>query len=272
VTDGAATPSSTPAARERRFRRLEPAAVLGVMSRDATVFVRYWRSTTFTSVLEPTVYLLGLGLGLGTLIKRVGGLTYIQFVGTGIVGNAVLFASVLPAMYGSFIKRRFQRTYDAMLAAPVDVDELATAEMAWIGLRSGVYGTSPLIVALFFGLSPEPTIVLVPLVGLITGIGFAGLGLSIAASVESINNFDYVTSALITPLFLVSGVFFPIDQLPEWARILSQVNPLYHCVTVVRGCVLGLDAVDVAHVAALIAFALVTWRIAISRMRGALID
>jgi len=97
VTD-VATPSSPAAARERRFRRLEPAAVLGVMSRDATVFVRYWRSTTFTSVLEPTVYLLGLGLGLGTLIKRVGGLTYIQFVGTGIVGNAVLFASVLPAI------------------------------------------------------------------------------------------------------------------------------------------------------------------------------
>lgn len=258
--------------RARRIRRLEPAAVLGVMSRDATVFRRMWVPTTFTSVLEPTIYLLALGLGLGTLIKEVAGLTYVQFVGTGIVGSAVLFASMLPSMYGSFIKRRFQRTYDAMLAAPVDVEELVTAEMGWIGLRAGTYAMAPLIVTLFFGLPIEPTIVLVPFIGVLTGFGFAGLGLFISGSVESLNNFDYVTSAVITPLFLVSGVFFPIDQLPQWAQIASEFNPLYQCVTLVRHAVLGVAATDLLRALMLVAFALLTWRLAIARTRRALID
>ncbi len=259
-------------ARARRIRRIEPAAILGVMSRDATVFRRLWIPTTFTSVLEPTIYLLALGLGLGTLIKEVAGLTYVQFVGTGIVGSAVLFASMLPAMYGSFIKRRFQRTYDAMLAAPVDVEELATAEMTWIGLRAGTYAMAPLIVTLFFGLPLKPTILLVPFIGVLTGFGFAGLGLFIAGSVESINNFDYVTSAVITPLFLVSGVFFPIEQLPEAARVISQANPLFQCVTLVRHAVLGVEATDLLRVLVLLVFALITWRLAIARTRRALID
>ena len=111
-----------------------------------------------------------------------------------------------------------------------------------------------------------------PPIGVLTGFGFAGLGLFIAGSVESINNFDYVTSAVITPLFLVSGVFFPIEQLPDWARVISQANPLFQCVTLVRHAVLGVEATDVLRVLVLVVFALITWRLAIARTRRALID
>jgi lipooligosaccharide transport system permease protein len=87
----------------RRLHRLEPAAVVGVMSRDATVFTRNWRTTTFSSIVEPTIYLLAFGFGFGALISSIGGLDYKQYVGTGIVATAVLFSSAFPGMYGTFL-------------------------------------------------------------------------------------------------------------------------------------------------------------------------
>ena len=109
------------------MRRLEPAAIAGVMSREVANFGTYWKGTTFSSLLEPIVYLLAFGLGLGaTLVDEVEGVPYIQFVGTGMVATAVIFSSALPAMFGTFVKHRFQNTYEAILAAPVDVEELVT--------------------------------------------------------------------------------------------------------------------------------------------------
>ena len=131
------------------MRRLEPAAITGVMSREVANFRTFWKATTFSSVLEPIVYLLAFGLGLGaTIVDQVDGLEYVEFVGTGMVATAVIFSSALPAMFGTFVKERFQHTYDAILAAPVDVEELVTAEMLWIGIRAGFYGCFPLLVAM----------------------------------------------------------------------------------------------------------------------------
>ena len=256
----------------RRLHRLEPAALAGVMSRDVTNFKTFWKTTTFSSILDPTIYLLAFGLGLGTIVASVAGMEYVQFVGTGMVATAVLFSSVFSAMYGVFIKHRFQHTYDAILAAPVDVEELVTGEVLWLGVRAGVYGVAPLIVTMFFGLDPSWGMLLVPVVGAVTAFGFAGLGVFAAASVSKIDHFSYIQSALITPLFLISGTFFPIDELPEGAQIASNFNPLYHCVQLVRDAVFGLELIDLYHFAVLVAFALLTWRLAIWRMEKRLID
>ena len=199
---------------------LEPAAIGGVMSREVANFRTFWKATTFSSVLEPVIYLLAFGLGLGTtIVTQVDGLDYVEFVGTGMVATAVIFSSALPAMFGTFVKHRFQRTYDAILAAPVDVEELVTAEMLWIGIRAGFYGCFPLIVAMFFGLDPAPGMLLVPLFCFITALGFAAFGIAVAATVAKIDQFSYVTTLVITPLFLVAGTFFPIDQLPEGVQV-----------------------------------------------------
>ncbi len=254
-------------------RRLEPAAIGAVLSRELAVFGRYWRSTTFSSIVEPTIFLLAFGFGFGALVSRVAGLDYIEFVGTGIVATAVLFSSVFPALFSTFIRRRFQRTYDALLAAPIDVEELVTAEVLWLALRAGVYGMAPLLVAMLFGLDPSPGMALVPLIGFLTGFGFAAFGVLISAIAKAIDNFNYVTSSVITPLFLVAGTFFPIDGLPGWASTLAQVNPLHHCVELVRDAVFGLDPVaDLGHVAVLVVFGLLMWRLAIWRLRMRLID
>jgi lipooligosaccharide transport system permease protein len=176
-------------------------------------------------------------------------------------------------MFNTFVRRTFQRTYDAILATPVDVEELVTAEIVWISCRAGVYGCAPLLVAIAFGLDPSAGMVLVPLIGFVTGFGFASFGVLISAIANSIDNFNYVTSAVITPLFLVSGTFFPVSSLPAAIEVIAQVNPLFHTVQLVRHAVLGgLGATDLVHAAVLVAFALIMWRLAIWRQGKRLID
>ena len=262
---------SSPA--EVRTRRLDPVAIGAVMSRELANFRTFWKATTFSSVLEPVVYLLAFGVGLGaTLVDDVDGISYEEFVGTGMVATAVIFSSALPAMFGTFVKERFQRTYDALLAAPIDVEELVTAEMLWIGLRAGFYGCFPLIVTFFFGLDPTIEMLLVPIFCFTTALGFAAFGIAVAASVAKIDQFNYVTTLVITPLFLVAGTFFPIDQLPEGLQVLANFNPLYQLVELVRGAAFGFEAVDALRFVALVCFSLALWRVAVRRMEKRLID
>ena len=255
------------------MRRLEPAAITGVMSREVANFRTIWKATTFSSVLEPIIYLLAFGVGLGsTIVDRVEGLDYVEFVGTGMVATAVIFSSALPAMFGTFVKHRFQNTYDAILAAPVDVEELVTAEALWIGIRSGFYGCFPLLVAMAFGLDPAPGMLLVPLFCFVTALAFACFGIAVAGTVNKIDQFSYVTTLFVTPLFLVAGTFFPIDQLPEGLQVAANFNPLYQLVELVRHASFGFEATDPLRLAALCALAVALWRLAVRQLTARLID
>jgi lipooligosaccharide transport system permease protein len=259
--------------RRAKVGRLDREALMGVLVREAVNFTSYWRSTTFSSTVEPTIYLLAFGFGFGSLVSTVAGLNYVEFVGTGTVATAVLFSSVFPAMFGTFVKYKFQHTYDAILAAPVDTEELVTGEVLWMATRAGTYGCVPLLVAMAFGLDPSWGMLTVPFIAFLAGLGWSSFGILIAAVMKSIENFNYVTSIVITPLFLVAGTYFPISGLPEWAQVLAQFNPLYHCVQLVRHAVFGFEGwVDVYHVAVMVVFGLASWRLAINRMQRKLID
>ena len=261
------------AAPTAKIGRLERPAITGVLVREVVNFSSYWRAATFSSTVEPTIYLLAFGFGFGSLVSRVGGFTYVQFVGTGTVATAVLFSSAFAAMFGTFVKYHFQRTYDAILAAPVDTEELVTAESLWIATRAGVYGCVPMIVAIFFGLDPTWGMLTVPFIGWLTGLGWANFGIMVAGFAKAIENFNYIVSAVLTPLFLLAGTFFPLTNLPEWVQVLAQLNPLYQCVELVRAAVLyGFEWNDLLRVGMLVVFALIMWRIAIHAMERKLID
>ena len=256
-----------------RIGRLERPALMGVLVREIINFSSFWRSSTFSATVEPTVYLLAFGFGIGSLVSSINGLDYVDYVGTGTVATAVLFSSAFPGMFGTFIKYKFQRTYDAILAAPVDTEELVTAEALWIGIRAGTYGCAPMLVAICFGLDPSWGMLLVPFIGVIAGFGWANFGIAVAARMQSIDNFSYIISAVLTPLFLVAGTFFPIEGLPEWAQIVALINPLYHLVQLVRDAVVfGLKPADLLHLAVLVAFGLLTWRLAVRWLARRLID
>jgi lipooligosaccharide transport system permease protein len=257
---------------QRRLGRLERAALQGVMVREVVNFSSFWRSSTFSSTVDPTIYLLAFGFGFGSLVSHVAGYNYIDFVGTGIVATTVLFSGAFPAMYGTFVKYQFQHTYDAILAAPVDTEELVTGEALWIGARTGVYGCVPMLVAMVFGLDPSWGMLLVPPIAALAGFGWACFGIFIAAKAKAIESFSYWQSGLLTPMFLVAGTFFPLTSLPKWAQVAGNFNPLFHCVQLVRHAVFGLAGWhDVGHLAFLIGFALVAWRLAIRYMERRLI-
>jgi lipooligosaccharide transport system permease protein len=253
--------------------RLERSALSGVLVREVVNFSSFWKSTTFSSTVQPTIYLVAFGFGFGSLVSTVDGYDYVQFVATGTVATGVLFASVFPAMFGTFVKYQFQRTYDAILAAPVDTEELVTAETLWIASRAGAYGSVPILVGIVFGLDPTWGMLTIPFIGFLAGFGWGACGIMIAAIVKSIDGFSYVSAAVLTPLFLVAGTFFPLTQLPEWAQVLGKFNPLYHCVQLVRDASFGWQGwADVGHVAVLVGFALVMWRLAIVLLQRRLID
>ena len=256
----------------RRLHRLEPAALRGVMVREVVNFSSFWRSSTFSSTVDPTIYLLAFGFGFGSLVSTVAGYDYIDFVGTGIVATTVLFSGAFPAMYSTFVKYEFQHTYDAILAAPVDTEELVTGEALWIATRVGVYGCVPMLVAVIFGLDPSFGMLLVPGIAALSGFGWASTGIFIAAKAKSIESFSYWQSGLLTPMFLVAGTFFPLDDLPTWAQVAGNVNPLFHTVELVRHAVFGFEGwQDAGHLAFLVVFALAMWRLAIRFMARRLI-
>jgi lipooligosaccharide transport system permease protein len=261
------------AQRGARLGRLERPALTGVLVREIVNYSSYWKSSTFSSTVEPTIYLLAFGFGFGSLVSQIGSYEYVEFVGTGTVATAVLFSSAFPAMFGTFVKYQFQRTYDAILAAPVDTEELVTAEAIWMALRAGTYGCVPLLVALVFGLDPAWSMLAVPGIAFISGFGWACFGISVAGFSSSFENFNYIVSAVLTPLFLVAGTFFPLDELPRWVQILGELNPLHHTVELVRHAAFGFEGwTDVARLAYLAVFGLAMWRLSIHAMTRKLIN
>jgi lipooligosaccharide transport system permease protein len=258
--------------RYARVGRLDWAALQGVLIREIVNFGSYWRGTTFSSTMEPTVYLLAFGFGFGSLVSRVGGHDYVDFVGTGAVATAVLFSAAFSSMFGTFVKATFQHTYDAILAAPVDTEEIVTAEALWMASRAGTYGCVPMLVAICFGLDPRIDMLVVPFVAFIAGFGWSCFGILIAGFMKGIENFSYVTSGILTPMMLTAGTFFPLSGLPEWAQVLGNFNPLHHCVELVRHSAFGWDpGADLLHLGALVLFAVVTWRIAVHALTRKLI-
>jgi lipooligosaccharide transport system permease protein len=259
--------------RGARLGRLERPALTGVLVREVVNYSSYWKASTFSSTVEPTIYLLAFGFGFGSLVSTIGDYDYVEYVGTGTVATAVLFSSAFPAMFGTFVKYHFQRTYDAILAAPVDTEELVTAEAIWIATRAGVYGCVPMLVAMVFGLDPSWGMLTVPLIGWLAGYGWACFGIAVAGYAKSIENFNYIVSAVLTPLFLLAGSFFPLDEFPEWAQVLASLNPLRQCVVLVRNAVFGFEGwEDLLRVGALVVFGVIMWRVAIHAMVRKLID
>jgi lipooligosaccharide transport system permease protein len=208
-------------------------------------------------------------------VYETGWMVLPEFQGRGIatVATAVLFSSAFPAMFGTFVKYQFQRTYDAILAAPVDTEELVSAEAIWIATRAGVYGCVPMLVGILFGLDPSWGMFAVPFIAWLSGFGWACFGIMVAGFAKSFENFNYIVSAVLTPLFLVAGTFFPIDGLPDWAQFLANFNPLHQCVVLVRHAVFGFEGpAELWRVGLLVGFGLLMWRIAIRAMTRKLID
>jgi len=231
-----------------------------------------WRKLAIPSMLgnlaDPLLYMFGLGYGLGRMLEDVGGMSYIGFLAAGIVCSSTMMSASFEAMYSAFSRMHVQKTWDALLNAPLTLDDVVLGELAWAASKSFLSGSAVLIVAAVLGLVPSPlALAVVPLIFL-TGLAFAALGLIMTALSPSYDFFMYYFTLCVTPMMLLCGVFFPLDQLPAAAQTAAWLLPLTHAVALARPLVSGeVPATWLIHVAVIAAYAVAGFHIALALTR-----
>jgi lipooligosaccharide transport system permease protein len=217
-----------------------------------------WRKLAIPSMLgnlaDPMLYMLGLGYGLGAMLPEVAGMPYIVFLAAGTVCSSTMMSASFESMYSSFSRMHVQRTWDAIMNAPVTLEDVVFGEAVWAASKAFLSGAAVLLVATALGLVASPLALWVLPLVFLTGLAFAGLGLVMTSLSPSYDFFMYYFTLAVTPMMLASGVFFPIEQLPEWLQVVSQALPLTHAVVLARPLMTG-TVPDAAWLHVLVLFA-----------------
>ncbi len=235
-----------------------------------------WRKLAIPSMLgnlaDPLIYMLGLGYGLGAMLSEVEGMSYIAFLATGVVCSSTMMAATFEAMYSSFTRMHVQRTWEAIMNAPVGLDDVVLGEAVWAASKSLFSGVAVLLVAWALGVVQSALALWAIPILFLTGFAFASLGLIMTAASPSYDFFMYYFTLVITPMLLMSGVFFPLAQLPAPLQAVAQVLPLSHAVELVRPLMLGAIPDRLAlHLAALAGYAVPGYYLALVLTRRRLL-
>lgn len=231
-----------------------------------------WRKLAIPSMLgnlaDPLIYMLGLGYGLGAMLTEVGGMSYIAFLATGIVCSSTMMSASFEAMYSGFSRMHVQRTWDAILNAPVTLDDVVLGEAVWAASKSFLSGMAVLLVAWLLGVVHSALALWVIPLLFLTGLTFASLGLIMTALSPSYDFFMYYFTLVITPMVLLCGVFFPVDQLPPLLQNISSILPLTHAINLARPLMNdAIPAQPLWHVAVLLGYALLGFYVSLVLFR-----
>jgi len=235
--------------------RLFPTRPLGrsrahkVLERDVIVYRRNW-GIIFSGFFEPIFYLLGIGFGLGTLVGDVGDIPYAAFVAPGLMASTAMNGALMESTFNLFFKLKYAKTFDAILATPLGVSDIAIGEVSWSLTRGFVYAVGFLLVMLALGLVLSPTAILAIPGALLIGLAAASVGMAACTFMRKWQDFDMVNMVTL-PLFLFAGTFFPISVYPEWLRVIVEFTPLYRGVHMMRafttGTIDSMVLVDIAY-------------------------
>lgn len=245
---------------------------LRVWQRHWTVYTKLYKSSFALNFAEPALYLVAMGFGLGAFVQKIHGQSYIQYIAPGIIASSSVFAAVYECTYGTYIRMTFQKTFDAILATPVNLDDLIAGELIWGATKSVIFGVTITIVVALFGLVDSPLIVLAIPFTFLGGLIFAQLSVMFAAVVPGIDSFSYFYTLFMTPLFLFSGIFFPLDAMPPAVAKIAFFTPLYHLVNVCRALSSGACANALVGAGWIIAAVILLWPIPFRLMRRRVID
>jgi len=207
--------------------------------RNRDVFLKLWRSEVPGFFGEPIMMLLAMGFGLGTYVALDDGQRYVEFIAPGIIAAYAMFSASFECTYGSFMRMKHQKTYDSIIATPLSIDDVSAGEILWGATRSVITASVILVVVAAFGLVESPWAVLVLPMAALTGLMFSSIALFFTSVAPSIYSFNYYFTLFITPMFFVSGVFFPISAFPDVMQHLTWIAPLTPVADLTRAMVSG---------------------------------
>ena len=227
-----------------------------VWRRNFLVWRKLMAAAVLSNLADPLIMLFGLGYGLGALLPSVEGMSYIAFFAAGQLCTATMFTASFESMFSGFARMQGQKTWDAILYAPLTIDDIVAGEIVWAASKAWLTGSTILGVAAVFGLATSPWVLLALPAALLVGLAFSGLGLVMCVLARSWDFFSYYMTLVMTPMMMISGVFFPADQLPAPLVAIAKALPLYHGVQIVRPLIAGAPPADLwLHVAVLLAYA-----------------
>jgi lipooligosaccharide transport system permease protein len=215
-----------------------------MVQRNRDVYLKTWKTNFIPPLIEPLLYLLSIGIGVGALINGIDDgfghrVSYRQFVAPGILAITMMQVAFGETTYNSFIRMWFQKTWEAITATPMMLDDVLVGELVWAAVKAAINAFLMAIVVAAFGLLPWAMVPLVVPVALLVGLVFAGIGLCWSALVKGIDGFSFAMYLFMTPMMLFAGTFFPLAQLPEGARFVAKLLPLTNAVLVMRPITLG---------------------------------
>lgn len=245
---------------------------LAIWQRNILVWKRLIGPAMVLNFGEPTLYLLGLGYGLGSFIGEMGNIPYIAFLASGIIASSAMTTASFEGMYSVFTRMVPQRTYEAIMATPTDIDDILAGEMLWCATKAVISATAILIVALFLGVVQGWQALWVIPVAFLIGLCFAGPAIVMSSLASNYDFFNYYFVLVITPMFIVSGVFYPTTTLPDLMQTFVQLLPLPHAVALTRPLVTGQQVVQpVLHLTVLSLYAIISYYIAVVMVRKKLL-
>ena len=202
-----------------------------------------WRKLAIASVIgniaEPLITLIAFGYGLGSLLKEINGIPYIEFLASGAISMSVMMAASFEALYSAFSRMHVQKTWESLLNTPLDLDDIVLAEMLWAASKAMISGVAILAVLFLLGIGLHASTLLVPPMLFLVGVTFASIALVINAIARGYDFFTYYFTLMLTPMIFMSGVYYPVSQLPLWLQMLAKILPLGAAVQVVRPLLLG---------------------------------
>jgi len=212
-----------------------------VWRRDQDVFMKTYKVNFLPPLIEPLFYLLGLGLGLGTFVQGgQEGLRYIVFIAPALVATQMMYSSFFECTYGSFVRMYYQKTFDAIIATPLSIEEVIAGELLWGATKSLINSTIVLAVIFALGLVASPWALLILPFSFLVGLLFSAMAMCVTAVSPNIDSFNYPAFLFITPMFILSGTFFSITTLPFALQDLAKIIfPLTHAVALSRALTVG---------------------------------
>ena len=210
-----------------------------VWQRNRDVFLSLWKSDALPLFLEPLVILTVMGLGIGKIVVDIEGQSYLEFIGPGILASYMMFAPAFENSWGSYVRMAIRRTYDPIIVTPLNVEDVITGEILWGTTRAVFMAVIILVILAAMGLVGSPLALLVLPLAVFFGFMFASLSITYASQAPSVNAFNFFFSLFVYPMFFFSGVFFPLEELPDALERFAWVLPLTPAVHVTRNLVEG---------------------------------